>query len=86
MCAITGSFYKEKLKELYTLNAYRGELNYSLATFKPYKGKVEFIISNLADGIRSALSYAGANSLEEYHPSYVIVTNSGINEAKPHLL
>jgi hypothetical protein len=42
MCAITGSLYKEKLKELYTLNAYRGELNYSLATFKPYKGKVEF--------------------------------------------
>ena len=56
------------------------------STIITYKGKVEFIISNLADGIRSALSYAGANSLEEYHPSYVIVTNSGINEAKPHLL
>ena len=42
MCAITGSLNKEKLKELYTLNAYRGELNYSLATFKPYKGKIEF--------------------------------------------
>ena len=42
MFAITGSLYKEKLKDLYTLNAYRGELNYSLATFKPYNGKVEF--------------------------------------------
>ena len=42
MCAITGSLYKEKLKELYTLNAYRGELNYSLATFKLYKGNVVF--------------------------------------------
>ena len=42
MCAITGSLYKEKLKELYTLNAYRGELNYSLATFTPYNGKIEF--------------------------------------------
>jgi len=42
MCAITGSLYKEKLKELYTLNAYRGELNYSLATFKPHEGKVVF--------------------------------------------
>jgi len=42
MCAITGSLHNENLKDLYALNAYRGELNYSLATFKPYKGKVEF--------------------------------------------
>jgi len=34
--------YKEKLKDLYALNAYRGELNYSLATFKPHEGKVVF--------------------------------------------
>ncbi len=27
MCAITGSLHKNKLKELYMLNAYRGELN-----------------------------------------------------------
>jgi hypothetical protein len=44
MCAIIGSLYKEKLKDLYNLNAYRGELNYSLATFTPYKGKLEFQI------------------------------------------
>jgi hypothetical protein len=24
--------------------------------------------------------------LEKFHPKYVVVTNSGINEAKPHLL
>lgn len=42
MCAITGSLHKEKLKDLYALNAYRGELNYSLATFKPHEGKVVF--------------------------------------------
>lgn len=42
MCAITGSLHKEKLKDLYNLNAYRGELNYSLATFKPHKGVVTF--------------------------------------------
>ena len=33
MCAITASFSIEKLKELYKLNAYRGELSYSLTTF-----------------------------------------------------
>jgi len=42
MCAITASFDKNKLGELYKLNAYRGELNYSLATFKLYKSKIEF--------------------------------------------
>lgn len=33
MCAITASFSKKKLKDLYKLNSYRGELNYSLSTF-----------------------------------------------------
>ena len=42
MCAITGSFSQNKLTDLYRLNAYRGELNYSLATFKPYKKNIEF--------------------------------------------
>lgn len=33
MCAITGSFSKHKLQDLYRLNAYRGELSYSLSAF-----------------------------------------------------
>jgi len=33
MCAIVASFDKLKFKELYALNAYRGESSYSLATF-----------------------------------------------------
>ena len=33
MCAITASFDKNKLEELYKLNAYRGELSYSLSSF-----------------------------------------------------
>lgn len=56
------------------------------STVIPYKGGVKFIVNGLIDGVRSALSYAGADSLDKYHPDYVVVTNSGINEAKPHLL
>ena len=56
------------------------------STIVPFKGKAKFIIDGLTDGLRSALSYAGANSIEEFNPSYVIVTNAGINEARPHLL
>lgn len=33
MCAIVGSFSKDKLSELFTLNAYRGQLSYSLCSF-----------------------------------------------------
>lgn len=33
MCAITASFSKLKLEELYKFNAYRGELSYSLSAF-----------------------------------------------------
>ena len=34
MCAIVGSFNRDKLKELFEINAYRGQLSYSLASFK----------------------------------------------------
>jgi len=56
------------------------------STVIPYKGGVKFIVNRLLDGVKSALSYAGAWSLSEYHPEYVVVTNAGQNEAKPHLL
>lgn len=56
------------------------------STTIPYKGGVKFIVNGLLDGVKSALSYGGAKNLQEFRPPYVVVTNSGINEAKPHLL
>ena len=56
------------------------------STTIPYKGGVKFIVNGLLDGIKSALSYGGAETLKDFNPPYVQVTNSGINEAKPHLL
>jgi IMP dehydrogenase len=56
------------------------------STIIPYKGKLDLVISSLLDGVKSALSYAGANNLKEFRPEYIQITNSGINEAKPHLL
>ena len=40
MCAITGSFSQNKLTDLYRLNAYRGELSYSLSSFSFDENKV----------------------------------------------
>jgi IMP dehydrogenase len=56
------------------------------STTIPFKGGVKFVIEGLIDGVRSALSYGGANNLSEFHPDYVQVTNAGIAEATPHLL
>ena len=56
------------------------------STVVPFKGGVKFIVDGLLDGLRSALSYAGANNLTEYFPEYVVVTQAGVNEARPHLL
>jgi IMP dehydrogenase len=56
------------------------------STTIPYKGGVKFVVEGLLDGVRSALSYAGASNLNEYHPEYIQVTNSGAHEAQPHLI
>lgn len=58
------------------------------STIVPFKGGVKFVVHRLNDGLRSALSYTGAHSVGEYmmKAQYVVVTNAGISEAKPHLL
>jgi len=56
------------------------------STVIPFKGGVKFVVEGLLDGVRSALSYGGANSLKAFKPEYVIVTHAGQAEAKPHLI
>jgi IMP dehydrogenase len=56
------------------------------STVIPFKGGVKFVIESLLDGVRSALSYGGANNLNEFKPNYVQVTNAGLAEARPHLI
>jgi IMP dehydrogenase len=56
------------------------------STIIPYKGGVRFIINGLLDGVKSAFSYNGSDSLDNFNPEIIQVTNSGILEAKPHLL
>lgn len=56
------------------------------STVIPYKGKVKLVIDSILDGVKSALSYAGADSLNNFKPAFIEVTNAGLSEAKPHLL
>lgn len=71
----TKSIHKQSIKNV------EGE-----STVVPFKGSVKFTVENLVDGVKSAFSYAGANNLSEFSPNYVVVTNAGVAEAKPHLL
>jgi IMP dehydrogenase len=54
----------------------------------PYKGKVERIINDIQDGLRSACSYVGANNLNEFKTkaNLIRVSAAGAIEATPHLL
>jgi IMP dehydrogenase len=56
----------------------------------PYKGKLKRIVNDIMEGVRSSMSYVGAESLSEYCEEdctrFVEVTVSGMREAMPHLL
>lgn len=56
------------------------------STVIPYKGGVKYIVNDIIDGVKSALSYGGAKTLSEYRPEIVQITNAGQREASPHLL
>lgn len=54
----------------------------------PYKGKVERIISDISDGLRSAMSYTNSLTLNDFmaNSNHILITQNGLVEAKPHLL
>ena len=92
----TGMWPNEVLQKKYRGSASleaksdRGEIQNveGYSTTIPYKGKVKRIIDDILDGLKSSMSYVGASNLEEFQSlaEFVKVTNSGINEAKPHLI
>ena len=59
-----------------------------VATTVPYKGDVEDILIDLAQNIRSGLSYSGARSIPEFREKVKVIqqTSAGMNESKTHIL
>jgi len=55
-----------------------------VSTMVPFKGGVKFTLEGLIDGLKSALSYGGAENIYKFAPEYCIVTTSGRIEASPH--
>lgn len=89
----TGLWPNETLQKKYRGSASleakldRGETNNieGYSTTIKYKGKTKRIISDIMDGLKSAMSYVGASNLSEFQSlsEFVQVTNSSIIEAKP---
>ena len=54
----------------------------------PYKGKVKRIVDAITDGLKSSMSYVGAENFDEFRKNieFVQITQAGQIEAKPHLL
>ena len=52
----------------------------------PYKGKVRRVVNDINDGVRSSMSYVGANNISQFqfNSEFVKITSSGIVEASPH--
>lgn len=52
----------------------------------PYKGPVANVIRDLEAGLRSAMSYVGANNIKEFqnNAEFIRVTSAGITENKAH--
>jgi IMP dehydrogenase len=56
------------------------------STLIPFKGEVRYVLEDLMDGLKSALSYAGARDLTTYNPEVILITSAGVAEGKPHLI
>jgi IMP dehydrogenase len=52
----------------------------------PYRGSVDDLLHQLVGGLRSALSYGGASSIEELQQNaeFIQITQAGIAESHPH--
>jgi IMP dehydrogenase len=52
----------------------------------PYKGPVSGVLHQLAGGLKAAMGYVGAASLEEFRnkAEFVRITNAGLRESHPH--
>jgi len=52
----------------------------------PYKGSVTDIITQITGGIRSGLSYCGANNIKQMHKNaeFIKISRAGFAESQPH--
>ena len=52
----------------------------------PYRGEAALVVHRLVGGLRSAMSYADAHTIAEFHANarFVRITTAGLIETRPH--
>ena len=62
--------------------------NEGISTTVPFRGHVEDILDDLANGIRSGLSYSGSRSIVEFQSRarFIKQTSAGLTESNTHIL
>lgn len=52
----------------------------------PYKGDASIVLTDMVSGLRSSMSYLGAQTLREFHRNarFIRITNAGVTESHPH--
>ena len=76
MCAIVGSFDKDKLKELIKLNTYRGNHSYSISEYNPETREITILEKGLGD-----FNYSKLNELDK-GMYYIAHTQAPTTDAK----
>jgi IMP dehydrogenase/GMP reductase len=52
----------------------------------PHRGEASLVVHRLVGGLRSAMSYADAHTIAEFHANarFVRITTAGLIESRPH--
>jgi IMP dehydrogenase len=85
----TGVFYRYRGAASLETKLFHGQETRNIegeSTLIPYKGQLKHVVEDYLDGVKSALSYAGAIDLKHFNPDIVQITSAGQREAKPHLI
>ncbi len=79
-------FNGSKCKEYVGSSTFKSNHIEGIRGYVPLKGPVESVITKLAEGIKSGLSYQGCSNLEELkeNPEFIQITNSGLVESHTH--
>jgi IMP dehydrogenase len=85
------SNYRKKFRGMASKEAqldWRGKASVveGVSTLITFKGKLEDTIQDLHEGIKSGLSYSGANNIRELRSKaqFVTITPNGVHENRPH--
>ena len=52
----------------------------------PYRGSAQDVLNQLVGGLRSALSYGGATTIQELQANaeFMLISQAGVRESHPH--